>query len=55
MLSVLRCVPQVLKLLSGAGLNFDRAERQDVARCTKLPVTIVFLPASDIAKYVSDG
>eukprot|EP00042_Codosiga_hollandica_P043910 m.424165 g.424165 ORF g.424165 m.424165 type:complete len:308 (+) comp56669_c0_seq21:104-1027(+) len=50
-----RLYEKVLKLLAGAGLDFDRAERQDVAKCSKLPITVVFLPAADIAKYVSDG
>jgi hypothetical protein len=27
----------------------------DVAQCTNLPLTIVFLPAADIAKYVGEG
>lgn len=27
-------------------------ERVDVAKCTGLPVTLVFLPAADIAAYV---
>lgn len=27
----------------------------DVAKCTSLPITIVFLPASDIATYVGEG
>ena len=43
------------KLLAGAGINFDRPNRLDVAHCTSLPLTIVFLPASDIASYVGEG
>lgn len=27
----------------------------DVAKCSNLPITIVFLPASDIATYVGEG
>ena len=38
-----------MKLLEGAGLDHHRPNRLDVAHCTGLPVTIVFLPASDIA------
>ncbi len=43
------------KLLLGAGLNFDRPNRLDVAHCTSMPLTIVFLPAADIASYVGEG
>ena len=46
------CLP---KLLAGIGLHFTRKNRLDYAHCNDMPVTIVFLPASDIAKYVSDG
>eukprot|EP01036_Dinobryon_divergens_P027609 gene27611-36411_t len=44
-----------IKLLSGAGLEYHRPARLDVAKCTSLPITIVFLPASDIATYVGEG
>ena len=30
-------------------------ERVDVAPCRNLPLTLVFLPASDIAAYVAEG
>lgn len=43
------------KLLAGAGLQFDRPNRLDVAHCSSLPLTIVFLPAADIATYVGEG
>ncbi len=42
-------------LLKGAGVEFIRPNRLDVAKCTSLPLTLVFLPAKDIALYVSDG
>mmetsp|Transcript_2044 Transcript_2044/g.3222 ORF Transcript_2044/g.3222 Transcript_2044/m.3222 type:complete len:311 (-) Transcript_2044:1956-2888(-) len=44
-----------VKLLSGAGLEYHRPPRLDVAKCSSLPITIVFLPASDIATYVGEG
>jgi ATP phosphoribosyltransferase len=44
-----------LNLLHGAGLDYHRPNRLDVAHCTTLPVTLVFLPASDIASYVGEG
>eukprot|EP00045_Choanoeca_perplexa_P003963 m.34611 g.34611 ORF g.34611 m.34611 type:complete len:289 (-) comp12325_c0_seq1:958-1824(-) len=50
-----RLYERVQAILRGSGLHHLRAARLDVAPCTKLPVTIVFLPAADIAKYVSDG
>lgn len=46
---------KTMKLLNGAGLEFVRPERVDVAVCSNLPVTLVFLPASDIATFVSEG
>jgi ATP phosphoribosyltransferase len=46
---------KVLELLKGAGIEFRREERLDVAICKNLPITIVFLPAADIAKYVGEG
>lgn len=44
-----------MKLLLGAGLEHHRPNRLDVAHCKNLPLTIVFLPASDIASYVGEG
>ena len=46
---------QCEKLLRGAGLEWVRPNRLDVANCKEVPITIVFLPAADIAKYVSQG
>ncbi|KAJ1407154.1 hypothetical protein B484DRAFT_205856 [Ochromonadaceae sp. CCMP2298] len=44
-----------IKLLLGAGLDHIRPNRLDVAHCTSLPITLVFLPAADIATYVGEG
>lgn len=46
---------KVMEMLKGAGVEFRREPRLDVALCTNLPITLVFLPASDIAKYVGEG
>lgn len=46
---------KILKLLDGAGLDYYRPARVDIAVCTSLPITLVFLPASDIASYVGEG
>ncbi|TYZ66911.1 hypothetical protein PybrP1_013183 [[Pythium] brassicae (nom. inval.)] len=46
---------KILKLLEGAGLDYHRPSRVDIAVCTGLPVTLVFLPAADIATYVGEG
>lgn len=46
---------KILKLLMGAGLDYYRPNRVDIALCSSLPVTLVFLPASDIATYVGEG
>ncbi|OQR82472.1 ATP phosphoribosyltransferase [Achlya hypogyna] len=50
-----RLYESVVKLLNGAGLDYNRPNRLDIAHCSSLPVTLVFLPASDIAKYVGEG
>lgn len=42
-------------LLSGAGVEYTRLPRLDVAYCHDLKLTLVFLPAADIATYVGDG
>ena len=46
---------KVVDMLKGAGLEFRREPRLDVALCVGHPITLVFLPASDIAKYVGEG
>ena len=46
---------KVMKMLDGAGLDYTRRERVDVAVCTNLPIVLVFLPASDIATFVGEG
>ena len=50
-----RLYEKVTELLMGAGINFRREARLDVAECTDFPLTLVFLPAADIAKYVGQG
>eukprot|EP01040_Poterioochromonas_malhamensis_P008068 gene8068-8722_t len=50
-----RLYERIVKLLAGAGLDYDRPNRLDVAHCSNLPITLVFLPASDIASYVGEG
>ncbi|KAG1506498.1 hypothetical protein G6F53_009649 [Rhizopus delemar] len=46
---------QCLQLLSGSDIHFNRRTRQDIALCTNLPIALIFLPASDIPKYVAEG
>lgn len=46
---------KVLEILQGAGIKFRREPRLDVALAVDLPITLVFLPASDIAMYVGEG
>ncbi len=36
-------------------LTLIRKNRLDIALCTNLPLTLVFLPAADIAQYVGEG
>lgn len=44
-----------MQLIDGAGLDHKRPDRVDVAHCRDLPITLVFLPAADIATYVGEG
>jgi ATP phosphoribosyltransferase len=44
-----------LQVLAGAGIEFKRNHRLDIALSTNLPIALVFLNASDIAQYVGDG
>jgi len=46
---------QLLFLKPLHNMRFHRPARLDVAKCSSLPITIVFLPASDIATYVGEG
>lgn len=50
-----RLFDKIVKLLDGAGLEHYRPNRLDIAMCTGLPVTLVFLPAADVATYVGEG
>jgi len=50
-----RLYEKVVAVLKGAGITFRREHRLDVALCKDLPITLVFLPASDIAKFVGEG
>jgi len=50
-----RLFEKVVAMLKGAGIEFRREPRLDVALCIGLPITLVFLPAADIAKYVGVG
>lgn len=50
-----RLYEKVVEILNGAGIRFHRKPRLDVAECTDYPMTLVFLPAADIAKYVGMG
>ena len=42
-------------MLETAGFRFSRQNRLDLAPCANLPITLVFLPAADIPKYVGEG
>eukprot|EP00934_Nitzschia_sp_Nitz4_P003536 Nitzschia sp. Nitz4//scaffold289_size23394//22043//23011//NITZ4_008482-RA/size23394-augustus-gene-0.43-mRNA-1//-1//CDS//3329545837//3526//frame0 len=50
-----RLYEKCVELLKGAGIEFHREARLDVALCVGLPMTLVFLPAADIAKFVGKG
>jgi len=42
-------------MLKGAGVEYHREPRLDIALCKDLDMTMVFLPAADISKYVGEG
>jgi ATP phosphoribosyltransferase len=46
---------KIMKLVEGIGLDYVRPNRLDIAHCTSFPLTLVFLPAADIAAYVGEG
>lgn len=46
---------KVVEVLKGAGIEFRRQPRLDVAIADGLPITLIFLSASDIAKFVGQG
>lgn len=50
-----RLYDKCVEMLTGAGIEFRREARLDVALCVGLPITLVFLPAADIAKFVGKG
>mmetsp|Transcript_328 Transcript_328/g.952 ORF Transcript_328/g.952 Transcript_328/m.952 type:complete len:245 (-) Transcript_328:877-1611(-) len=50
-----RLYEKVAAMLKGSGIDYHREPRLDVALCNGLPLTIIFLPASDIAQYVGEG
>ncbi len=50
-----RLYDKVAEMLKGAGIEYRREDRLDVACCRDLPLTLIFLPASDIATYVGEG
>jgi ATP phosphoribosyltransferase len=50
-----RLYEKCVELLKGSGIVFRREDRLDVALCVGLPITLIFLPASDIAKFVGEG
>lgn len=50
-----RLYEKCIDMLKGAGIDFRREPRLDIALCVGLPITLVFLPAADIAKFVGKG
>ena len=39
----------ISEMLAGAGFDYKRPDRIDIAHCRDLPISIVFLPAADVA------
>ena len=50
-----RIYEKCMEMVLGAGLEHHRPNRLDVVHCSNINVTIVFLPAADIASYVAEG
>lgn len=50
-----RLYEKITGMLKGAGIEYTRPERVDIAKCKNLPMSVIFLPAADIAKYVGEG
>merc|ERR1712194_141413 len=46
---------KVTAMLKDAGVEYHREPRLDIAMCKDLDMTMVFLPAADISKYVGEG
>lgn len=46
---------KIVEMLKGSGFDYNRPERLDIAHCKDLPVSLVFLPAADIATFVAEG
>lgn len=50
-----RLYEKVTAMLKGAGVEYHREPRLDIALCKDLDMTMVFLPAADISKFVGEG
>jgi ATP phosphoribosyltransferase len=50
-----RIYDQCLQMLKGADIKFIRKNRLDIAHCTNLPITLVFVPQKDIVQFVGKG
>jgi len=50
-----RLYEQIMTMIKSSGIKHRRLPRLDVADCSNLPLTLVFLPAADIAMYVGEG
>jgi len=46
---------KIVEMLKGSGFDYNRPERLDIAHCKDLPISLVFLPAADIATFVAEG
>lgn len=44
-----------LQVLEGSDIKFNRNHRLDIALSLNLPIALIFLPASDIPRFVGEG
>jgi ATP phosphoribosyltransferase len=50
-----RIYDQVVSLLKKCDIQYTRKNRLDIALASNFPIALVFLPASDIARFVGEG
>jgi ATP phosphoribosyltransferase len=50
-----RLYEKCLQFLDGADIKFSRNHRLDIALSLNMPVALIFLPASDIPRFVAEG
>ncbi|KAL3896961.1 MAG: hypothetical protein SGCHY_003737 [Lobulomycetales sp.] len=50
-----RVYDECMAILKAADVRFIRKQRLDIAYCTNMPITLVFLPQKDLVQFVGKG